>query len=171
MIRRISAATGATLAASLLLGGCFLLSGSEPSGSLCPELAPEHFGVDNAVVADPYEIAESVGLEDVLEGTCAYGFETDRFDGVGFHLVNPSEEALEAFFDRAERALLDAEFEDFRPLPSGIVKQNPDGVVYLVSYDEEFGPSDGMTAEQFENMGLVEGESLLYGAINVPRTR
>jgi hypothetical protein len=169
MKRKVWPVAGTIVAVSVLLGGCFLPAGGPP-GSSCPDLAPDHFGVENATVADPYEIAESVGLEDVLEGTCAYGFETAEFAGVGFHLADPSDEDLEAFTERADTALLREGFEDFRPTASGIIKRNPDGVVYVISYDEEFGPGDGLTEEQFENMELVEGEGLLYGAINIPHT-
>lgn len=158
------------VAASLLLGGCFGLPGAAPSGSSCPALTPEHFTDRDATVADPYEIAESVGLEDVLEGTCAYGFQTDEYVGVGFHIANASLEDLEAFSDRAEPALLDGGFEDFRPTPMGIIKKNPDGAIYAISYVEHFGLDDGISQEQFDNMGLVEDEPLLYGAIEVPAT-
>jgi len=166
MLSKAIAGSGALLAVCLVLGGC---AAGDTGASSCPVLDAEHFGFDSsATVTDPEELAESVGLGGVLEGTCAYGFVTDDLGAVAFHIADPSDEAVEAFLERADGLLLDAEFEDFRPLPMGMMKRGPDDVQYSVLYFEDFGLDDGISPEQFENMGLVEGEPLLTGGIAIP---
>ena len=168
MLRTHLAGSGALLVVVLVLSGCV---GAEPSDSSCPTLGPEHFGLDgSATVADPEELAESVGLGGLLEGTCAYGFVTDDLSAVAFHIADPSAADLETFSETSEQLLLDAGFEEFRPTPRGVIERNPDGVQYSIAYFEEFGPDDGISPRQFEDMGLVDGEPLLTGGIAIPRT-
>lgn len=181
MLLRVIGGTSAFAASALLLTGCFgaglgpdavEVSGA-PAGSSCPDLGAEHFGLDpDSTIVDPHDVADSVGLGDLLDGACAYGFETDQLAAVAFHIPDPSEEEAAAYFDLAESVgagggfLLDHTKLELEPSVFGGFTE--DGVKFFLSYFEEFGLDDGISDEQFADMGLDEGHPLITGGIAVP---
>jgi hypothetical protein len=172
VLLKVIAATGALAAASLLLTGCF--GSAQPSEPACPDLTAAHFGLDpESTVVDPHELADSEGLDDLLDGTCAYGFETEEIAAVAFHIANPSPDAADAFFATAESTAVSlGYFLDHTRLdlePSMFGGFNDDDVRFFISYYEEFDRGDGISEGQFDDMGLVEGDSLITGGIGIKR--
>jgi hypothetical protein len=176
---------GTMAATSLLLAGCSLLPGApaatgEPvptaestapsSDSDCPDIEAGDFAVGiETTPADPVPMAESVGLGGVLEGTCAYGFESDQFDGIAFFIINPPEDEAAIYFGNAVMTGVQAGF----PMNNNGVMNNSgtrdDGASFLVLYVAEVHADDAaIPAYSMEAMGLDDGASVILGSIQMP---
>ena len=171
----------ALTAASLVLAGCSLLpagpSASPPtdesSESTCPDLSAEDYVGGETTVADPQQLADSVRLGDLVDGTCAIGFESERLSGVVFHLFNPSEAEAAEFYERAETAavsagyLLDHTKLEFEPSYFGGFSD--DGIKFFMTYYRDIDLSDGeFPPDVIEDLGLKNGDSLINGGIAIP---
>ncbi|MBX3196048.1 MAG: hypothetical protein KF727_13225 [Microbacteriaceae bacterium] len=173
-------------AAAVLLSGCTAVPapGPEPSSpaasppasaeSDCPDITAEDFAIQiESAPADPVELADSVGLADVLEGTCAYGFTSEQIDGVAFFIIGATDSDAGAFFAEALTIAMDA---GFRPGDSYneeslivIPSQRSDGAAFLVGHNSDVQPNDAeYTPERMAAIGLKPGDSILFGSIQLP---
>ena len=142
----------------------------------CPNIRADQFAVQVATkVADPKAQAESVGLGDVLHGTCAYGFTTDQVAGVAFFIVNPTQDQAAVFFGnavltaaKAGFAMGDTDIEGQTMTQSG---SNKDGADFTVAFYPEVRAGDGdgaFRADRMAIIGLHEGQSIVFGSIQLP---
>jgi hypothetical protein len=175
---KLIAATVTIAAASLLLTGCFAPPAAappaaSPSGASCPDIDAEDLGVQvETTAADAVEIADSVGLGEVLGGTCAYGFEAEEYDGVIFVIVDPSEGAAAEFLAGAVRTAAGAGFE---MVHAGVVGQGSTdqgttagGDNFFLGHYQNLDIEDGpFTDGQVEDLELQEGGSVIIGSIAV----
>jgi hypothetical protein len=104
----------------------------------------------------------------VLEGTCAYGFESD-FDGIAFFIINPPENDAAVYFGNAVLAGVEAGF----PMNNNGVMDNSgireDGASFRVVYIGEVHADDAvLPASSMEAIGLDDGDSLIMGSIQMP---
>ena len=177
------AAIGTLAATSLLLAGCAVASqpsaassapSSSPSSSPdCPDIKAQDFAVQvETTVADPVQMAKSVGLGAVLEGTCAYGFESTEVDGVAFFIIDPSQDAAAVFFGDAVGAGAKAGFamgnthiEGQSMTQSG---KNADGAAFLVAYYPAVNSGDGVMPDySMKAIGLHNGDAVIIGSIQL----
>ena len=142
----------------------------------CPDIRADQFAVQiETTVADPRAQAESVGLGDVLHGTCAYGFTSDQVDGLAFFVINPTEQHAAVYFGDD---VLTAAKAGFSMGHTQILGQNmtqggsnKDGAEFSVSYYPEVHAGDGdgaFSADRMAIIGLHEGQSILFGSIQLP---
>jgi hypothetical protein len=109
----------------------------------------------------------------VLAGTCAYGFESEEYDGVIFVIVEPSEDAAAAFLTDAVRTAESAGFQMFH---AGVAGQGStdqgstaDGIAFFVAHYQNLDVDDGpFTDGQVEDLELREGGSVIIGSISIP---
>jgi hypothetical protein len=183
---RLMAAIGTLAATALLLAGCAVASppsaassapSSSPSRSSsspdCPDIKAQDFAVQvETTVADPVQMAKSVGLGAVLEGTCAYGFKSTDVDGVAFFIIDPSQDAAAVFFGEAVEAGAKAGFAmgNTQVVGQSMTQsgKNADGAAFLVAYFPAVNSGDGvMPDSSMKAIGLHDGDAIILGSIQL----
>jgi hypothetical protein len=142
----------------------------------CPDIRADQFAVQiETTVADPRAQAESVGLGDVLHGTCAYGFTSDQVAGLAFFVINPTEQDAAVYFGNAVETAAKAGFSmgDTHIQGQNMVQagSNKDGAEFSVSYYPEVHTGDGggaFSADRMVTIGLHEGQSIIFGSLQLP---
>jgi len=170
---------------AVLLSGCVAAPTAKPTAPAssaaataagCPDIRADQFAVQIATtVADPRKQAESVGLGDVLDGTCAYGFTSDQVDGLAFFIINPTEQQAAIFFGDAVGTAAKAGFSMGSTHIDGQnmtqVGANKDGAEFSVSYYPDVHTDDGdgaFSADRMAIIGLREGQSIIFGSVQLP---
>jgi hypothetical protein len=186
MRRSFTAAVGITAAALLLTGCAFVPVGpvpapeptasDDPPASSCPDIEAHDFAVGSETTpADPAVMMESVGLGDLIEGACAYGFESpgeDGFDGVAFFIIAPTPEAASEYLDAAVQTAADAGFSVNHTAAIGQSETNSGpndaGDSFLVAWFAEVNSGDGTLPDSsMEAIGLESGQSVIIGSVQL----
>jgi hypothetical protein len=150
-------------------------SAMPPAESDCPDITAEDFAIQiESNRADPLELADSVGLADVLTGTCAYGFTSEQIDGVAFFIVGASDSDAGTFFADALSIAMDAGYrpgDSVNPSDTLILlpSERSDGAALMVGHNSDVQPNDAeYTPERMAAIGLEPGDSILFGSIQLP---
>lgn len=178
---------GAALSVAFVLAGCSAPTAPEPTPTPtppptavssnpdgCPDITASDFAIQvESTPADPVQLADSVGLAPLLEGTCAYGFTSPQFSGVAFFIVNASDSDAGSFFGQALNVGLSAGYTFGDSNNQGslmtIAGQNADGAGLLVGYNSDVEVNDAeYTPERMAAIGLKPGDTLLFGSIQLP---
>ena len=180
----LTSVVGPMAIATLLLSGCALIPvGPSPAGepgptedaaaASCPDIEADEFAIGAPTdPIDPVQVAESVGLADILVGTCAYGFSGTEFDGVAFFIIDPSEADATRFLDSAVLTAGDAGFRGNHTAVQGQSEtntgENASGDAFLVAWFAEVISGDGKLPDSsMEAMGLQSGQSVVIGSIEL----
>ncbi len=186
MRRNVVTAVGLLAAVSLLLTGCSAVNMPSPSAKAsvsssarspqagCPDITASDFAVQiETTASDPGPLAKSVGLGDVLEGTCAYGFLSDRVNGVAFFIIDPAEDDAAVFFGEAVHTAARAGFAMGNTKIEGQNMNqhgaNADGASFGVTYYPKVQADDAaFTPTRMATIGVRPGDSIIFGSIQLP---
>lgn len=150
-------------------------SDNQPTYS-CPDIEAQDFAVSvETKPADPVVFMKSVGLGELLEGTCAYGFEgkgEDAFNGVAFFIIAPTEEAAAAYIHAAVQKAGDAGYSVNHAAAIGQSErdygQNDAGDSFLVAWFANVKSGDGTLPDySMKAIGLESGQSVIIGSVTL----